>query len=374
MIAFFTIIYCLSIWLFFVKMKIKPNPNNVAAAVVIGVLVIGAIVIFWRFAAPNSSNLLVSRFTIPIVPQVKGPVTKIHAEPNVPLRKGADLLLEIQDEIYANTVDQLSASLEAANKDIKQLEAGIRAAESGVDKAIANQAAAKAELDVALNIAKSDAAAIAELQVKQLQEKFKAAQAGVDQARATAKQSVVRKAAAEDTASSIQAQLANAEFNLEQCRIYAPADGFVTAWMVTEGTMAVPMPISQLGAFIDTSRVNIVATFPQNVLRFVQDGDTAELTFKTRPGEVFTGKVETIVQASGEGQFAITANLPVPSEIGSEGMLLVKFILDDPEVAKSLPLGTAGTVAIYTDRLKPFQVISKVVVRMNAWMYYLNPF
>ena len=94
MIALFTALYCLAIWLFYVKRKVKPTPTNLAVCAVIGLNAIGGIVICWRFASPNSSNLVVSRYTVQLVPQVKGPVTKIHAAPNVPLKKGERLALK----------------------------------------------------------------------------------------------------------------------------------------------------------------------------------------------------------------------------------------------------------------------------------------
>jgi hypothetical protein len=53
--------------------------------------------------------------------------------------------------------------------------------------------------------------------------------------------------------------------------------------------------------------------------------------------------------------------------------MAVKFTLDDEAVAQELALGTAGTVAVYTDSGTAFHVISKVSVRLNAWMYYLIP-
>jgi len=34
-------------------------------------------------------------------------------------------------------------------------------------------------------------------------------------------------------------------------------------------------------------------------------------------------------------------------------------------------LGTPATVAIYTDWGKPFALISKVVIRMHKWLYFL---
>ena len=49
----------------------------------------------------------------------------------------------------------------------------------------------------------------------------------------------------------------------------------------------------------------------------------------------------------------------------------MRIRLDDPEIAKTLPLGAAGTVAVYTGFGKPLHIISKIALRMKGWMYYL---
>ena len=46
--------------------------------------------------------------------------------------------------------------------------------------------------------------------------------------------------------------------------------------------------------------------------------------------------------------------------------------LDDKEFAKQLQQGVGGTVAIYTDKGKPVHVISKVAMRINAWLGFLT--
>ncbi len=374
MIALTTIIYVGLILVFYKVLKIKPNPRNVAACVVIGVGVIGAIVVLWQFSAPPSSTLVVSRFTVQLVPQVKGPITKIHADPNVPLKRGVDKLFEIQPDLYQLAVDQLTASLNGAKNTVAQSEAAVRAAQAGIDKANANLNAAQAELEVAEETAKINPDAISRLTVTQLNEKFNAAEAAVAQATAGLEQSQAGLAAAQDTVQSLEAQLATAQFNLDQCVVYAPADGFVTNWVATEGMMAVNMPFAPVGTFVDTTRYLLFASFPQNIVRYVKPGDPIEIALKSRPGEVFTGKVNAIVEATGEGQFTPSGQLVSAADLGSSGMIAVRFDLDDEEVARSVALGTAGNVVIYTDRGKPFQVISKVVIRMNAWTYYLLPF
>ncbi|RLQ23340.1 hypothetical protein DWB85_01950 [Seongchinamella sediminis] len=46
--------------------------------------------------------------------------------------------------------------------------------------------------------------------------------------------------------------------------------------------------------------------------------------------------------------------------------------LDDRQVARELPQGAAGTMAVYTGKGKSLHVISKVAIRMNAWLAYLT--
>ena len=54
---------------------------------------------------------------------------------------------------------------------------------------------------------------------------------------------------------------------------------------------------------------------------------------------------------------------------------VVRFKLDDQEVAQRLPAGsTTGLAAIYTDQVKASHVIRQVVLRQTAILNYGNPF
>lgn len=373
MIALFILLYVVGIWLVFAKWKIKPTPVSIAIASSIGMIAVGAIVVLWRFSAPISTNVVVNRYTIQIVPQVRGPITKIHAEPNIPLVKGKDLLFEIQPDSYQYAVDDLSASLEAARKQREQLQAGIKVADATIAEAEANLKAAAADLAMSQQAEELNPGAVTQLDLTKLTQTKAGSEAALARSRAAKDQATAQLQAAESTIESLEAKLANARFNLAQCKVYAPADGFVTNWQVREGTMAVPLPLAPLGTFIDTSRTNVVATFSQNTLKNVKSGDKAEFAFKSRPGEIHTGAVGAIIEASGEGQFVTSGRLDSAASIKASGVLAVRFELDDQEVAQSLPMGATGAVAIYTDSGKPFHIISRVTARIKAWLYYLIP-
>lgn len=374
MIAIFILLYATGIWLFYVRMKIKPTPINLAICVVIGVIAIEGIVIGWRFSAPVSSQVVVTRHAIQIVPQVRGPITKIVAQPNVPLKKGTDVLFEIQKDTYEFAVSENKAALAAAEKTIEQQQTAIKAADAANKQAVAEREASKAELNAKEAANERTPGSVSELDLIKLQQKLVAAAAAVDKSAALKDEAVIALDVAEEQAEGAKAKLANAEFNLSQCTVYAPADGFVTNWQVREGAMAVPLPLAPMGTFIDTSDVSVVGIFSQNVLKNVKSGDQVELVFKSKPGQVFRGKVGAVLAASGEGQFVTSGQLVEAADVHSSGKFAVNIFLEDEDLVRSLPMGTAGMSAIYTDSGKPFQVISKVTVRMQAWMYYLLPF
>jgi hypothetical protein len=53
---------------------------------------------------------------------------------------------------------------------------------------------------------------------------------------------------------------------------------------------------------------------------------------------------------------------------------VIRFKLDDRELAQRLPAGSTGTAAIYTDHITVAHVIRKVILRQAAILNYINPF
>ena len=122
---------------------------------------------------------------------------------------------------------------------------------------------------------------------------------------------------------------------------------------------------------MDLSDTAILAVYPQNLLKYVDSGDNVEIAFRRTPGQIATGKVEAVIKYTGEGQFAAGGQLPVVATVGSKGFLAVRIRLDNDQLAKTLPLGAAGTTAIYTEFGKHFHLISKIALRIKGWLYYL---
>jgi membrane fusion protein (multidrug efflux system) len=178
---------------------------------------------------------------------------------------------------------------------------------------------------------------------------------------------------AQSSVPAVEAQLDDARFNLAQCKMTAPGDGYVTNWQVQVGTMLVPMPLAAAGTFVNVSDTAVAAVFPQNWLSNVEPGDDVEMVLNPYPGRLFLGKVDYVIPATGGGQFTTSGTIPNAARIGSDGLYAVRINFSDDAVAHKLSLGSGGSAAIYTQKGKATHVISKVTIRMKKWLLYVMP-
>jgi RND family efflux transporter MFP subunit len=168
----------------------------------------------------------------------------------------------------------------------------------------------------------------------------------------------------------LKAQLEGAKWNLDKTVVRAPADGYATNVALRKGARVAGSPVM---AFIDTSETLIGVEISQNDARYIVPGQPVELTFKLMPGMVYSGKVETILQAISTGQTQASGLAVTPKAVES-APFVVRVKLDDQELSKRLPAGSTGTAAIFTEAVKPTHIIRKVLLRQIAILNYVNPF
>jgi multidrug resistance efflux pump len=171
----------------------------------------------------------------------------------------------------------------------------------------------------------------------------------------------------------LNAQIEGAKWNLEKTTVRAPADGYVTNLALRKGARVTSLPLAPVMAFIDTSDTIVAAEIPQIYARYVTPGQSTEVTFKFLPGQVFTGKVEAVLQAVSTGQTQVSGLAVTPKQVAS-APFVIRIALDDPSLAASLPAGSTGDAAIFTDHAKATHVIRRVMLRMIAIVNYVNPY
>jgi len=299
-------------------------------------------------------------------------VKAIYAQANEPVKK-SDLLLEIEPAPYQYAVNQIEAQLNASKANVNQAEASLEAAKANLAKANAADSLAKTQERIALNIQRKDVAAISQLKVTEARQQRLEADAAVQQAEAATRQAAFAVQLAQSNVPAIEAQLDDARFNLAQCKMLAPTDGYVVNWQVQIGTMLVPAPIAAAGTFVNTADIAVAAVFPQNWLTNVRPGDDVEMVLNPYPGRLFFGKMDFVISATGGGQFTTSGTIPNAAKIGSDGLYAVRISFSDEGVARNLSIGSGGSAVIYTKAGKPTHIISKVAIRMKKWLLYVMP-
>ena len=171
----------------------------------------------------------------------------------------------------------------------------------------------------------------------------------------------------------LTAQLQGAKWNLDKTVVRAPADGYVTNLALRKGARVGNLPLSPAMAFIDTSDTLIGVEINQIDARYIEPGQEVEVTFKFVPGHVYTGKVESILQAIASGQTQTSGTAVAPKAIEA-APFVVRVKLDDAAFAERLPAGATGTAAVYTERVKVSHIIRRVLLRQVAILNYINPF
>jgi RND family efflux transporter MFP subunit len=329
MIALLSLIYGSFYFLFFKKFKwFAESVRNISIFVGIGVVLIGAIVFAWWTFAPTTADGRAFQYVIPIVPNVKGQVVEVPIEGTAIVEKG-DVLFKINPIPYQFTVDQLKAS---------------------IDQAQAQKLLAEIEVKRATGLVKAQAGA----------------QSQLDQWNA-------QLAAANASIASLNAQLGNAQWQLDETTVRAPFNGFVFNLQLRPGNYVTSMPMASPMAFVSSEIQPILASFSQSAIRYIAVGDEVEMVFRSRPGKVYAGKVARIARGSGTSQLTASAQIPTMSGQPENSRWAVLIRLDNEAEALELPQ-SAGTsiIAVYTQKGKPVHIISKVVMRINAWMGYLT--
>jgi multidrug resistance efflux pump len=330
MIAFISLCYAAFYILFFDKLKIfRKTARNISLFVGVGVVLVGTIIFMWLTYAPTSKDGRTFQYVVQIVPNVPGPVTEVPPERLQPLRKG-DVLFRIDPIPYQAAVDTLEASIDQAKAQKRLAEIQVERAEG----LVARSAGAQQELDT-WNARRDEATALIK---------------------------------------SLNAQLNNAMWNLEQTDVKAPYDGYIVNLQVRPGVRVTTIPLAAPMTFVSDEIYLVAASLSQSASRRIKAGDVAELVFPEFPGQVFTGRVTAVIQATGEAQLAPSGQIPVFTGAPIRGRRVITVELDDSSLMRELGQGAQSIVAVYTDKGKPFHVITKVFMRMQAWFGYLtNP-
>ena len=394
-------IYAFFVWLIFIKFRWLPwNTTSQVIVVIIPIVALSAMILTLNVVAPSSHDVRVVKYVVQVVPQVRGRVLEVPVEPNRLVRKG-ELLFRIDPTPYQIQLNAAKAKLAADEARLNQATANLAGASAGdrelqaqLQSARSQVAALQPRLDLArLRVQQNrelvasgagDKFALeqAEANVVELQAQLATATANEAQitqrlsGRVNGELASVATARAEigsakATVDASRAAVADAQWNLDQTAMYAPADGYAINVQLRPGSIVVPFPVVPAMTFVE-NEYNVIALYHQNELPLVEPGNEAEFSLRMHPGRIIKASVDSIVWAQGQGQVAQGGMLPqtgVLPQVPERFPVKLKVANKDRELF--LAAGAAGDGAIYTEHGAMIHIVRKVMVRVGSIADYL---
>jgi len=368
------LIYVSLCYVVFKVFRIPVNQWSLATATLGGIIGIALTLLIMNYNHPFTKNARIYFTVTPILPSVKGRVIEVPVQANTPLKEG-DVLFRVDPGPFQYVVDQKRAALAEAEQNVLQLKAAFDQAAAATQKAQAQFDLAQQNYD----------------RQSELFEKRVIAQATLDtftRNLETARQSVTGAKAEEErarlaytsniegvntTVARLRAELADAQFDLDQTVTRAAGPGFVTQVSLRPGMYAIPTQLRTAMLFVNTGERDqeLGAAFQQNSLQRVKAGDEAEVAFDAVPGRVFKGKVRVVVDAIAAGQLGTSASLVEPDTRTTAGRALAIIDVTDDMSGYNIPIGSAAQVAIYTEHWHHVSLLRKILLRMRSWQNYI---
>jgi multidrug resistance efflux pump len=291
--------------------RIPVNKWSLTTVVLGGVVMLGTLLGGMAYFHPASHSARSYFFTTPIVSNVRGKIIEVNAIPNVPLQKG-DVLCKIDPVPFQAKVDNLKAQLNLSRKRLQQ-----------------NRALVEAKAGSKFEVERYEAEVL-----------------------------------------SLEAQLVDAQFDLDSTTIKAPTNGFITHLRLRPGMMAVPLPLAPIMTFVHSEDRMFVAGFSQQPMQNIKVGNEAEILFPGIPGRVFPGRVAQIIDVLAEGQLAPSASMVTLTPNHPEGTIMVRIEFTTDMSDYYLPDGSIGTVAVYSKRWHHVTILRKMLLRMASWQNF----
>jgi len=375
-----TVVFVFFVWLVFFHFKWLQW--SIAWAVVSAFFGLHVLLIFLigvRFVAPYSVEARVIQHTIQLVPRLSEPtlVTAVLVEANTPVKKGQPLF-QFDRRSYEYKVQQLEAQLAEAKQDVFVLKADEQIANEKVAHAKSELVYARYQKQLSERLAKTGAGPEEDAQKWAAQ--MAMAEATVKEGNAEAERARLQYESQIDGVNTgvatVQAELAQARFYLENTTLVAPEDGRIVNLQVRPGMVAGDVRFGAIASFICDADRYVLANYDQEVLKFVEPGQPTELAFDLHPGQIFRGKVRTIWMANGVGQLLPSGTLPnfeppPPDATPQQGQFAVQIDIDAAEMSP-FPIGAQGMSAIYTGG-GGFAALRRIGIRADSWLNFLYP-
>ena len=366
-------IYVALCYVIFKIFRIPVNQWSLSTAALGGIIGIALLILFMNYNHPFTSNARIYFAVTPVLPSVRGRVIDVPVVTNTPLKEG-DELFRIDPKPYQYIVDQKKAQLADAEQNVRKLKASLDQASAGAEQAEAQRLLAQQNYDRQAELFAKKV--IAQVTLDTFTRNLETATQALAGTRAEEERARLANSSniggVNTEVARLRAEVADAEYDLDQTVTRAASAGFVTQVALRPGMYVVPAPLRPVMVFVNTDERDraLGAAFQQNALQRVSSGDEAEVAFDAVPGRVFKGEVRLVLDAIASGQLQATGTL---ADYGAETSGRALAIIDVKEDLSGyqIPVGAAAQVAVYTEHWHELSLLRKILLRMRSWENYI---
>ncbi|HTA29400.1 MAG TPA: HlyD family efflux transporter periplasmic adaptor subunit, partial [Candidatus Cybelea sp.] len=291
--------------------------KGLGIAIIAGAVVV-AVAAIWEYDyRPETDDATLRANFVGIAPHASGHIVELNVKDNQLVNEG-DLLFVVDPRPYEDAVATAKAQLILAHKQVAGAESALKVAEASIARAEAQRATAEVTVQraqaefkdaddhlkrleplLAKDFATSDQVEAARTRqliaadsVEEAQKNLIAAIAAVEQARAErirAEDDIGQEDNVNGHIAAAEAELSEAELNLEYCRVRAPFTGRIVNFNISLGEFA--RTGVDVFTLVDTRTWYVVANFRETQLRHIQEGAPAEIYLQFKGGKRFRGSV-----------------------------------------------------------------------------------
>ncbi len=282
--------------------------------------------------ALESKGYVIPAHQILVSPKVSGMVVKLRIIESQRVKKG-DVLAELEDTEYRADRDRAKASLESARQTLAELERGLRPEE--IDQAKAELAEAEAQL-VQLEADYKRAAELLSKRVLSKEQydsalsKYQAMERHVQRLQLAVKLAeegprVERINVARAQVGQAEADLAKAQWRLDNCIIRAPVSGTILKKNAEEGSLVNPIAMQgffSLCEMADLADLEVELMIQERDVSKVFKGQRCKVRAEAFPDRVYEGYVSRQMPTADRGKGAIPVRVKVTVPAEEEGIYL----------------------------------------------------
>ncbi len=383
------LIYSFFVWLIFFKYKWLPW-NFISQVIVISlpIFFLTALILILNIVAPSTADVRVVNYVVQVVPRVAGRVIEVPVEANRPVKKG-DVLFRIDPVPFQQQLNaleaklpEMEAKLDSAQAYQRELGEQLNSARSVRQSVASRLALAERRQKQTAELAHTGAGSVfereqAETEAASLRSELASATATVAQVEQklsalTRDGELSEVAQARAAIEQLRAQIVEANWQLEQTTIYAPADGSVINLQLRVGSYAANLPLTPVMTFVEQEQW-VLAMYAQNELRYVAPGNEAEIALKVMPNRIIKCEVDSVVWASSTGQLPMGGTLPgqTVTQPVPPGRIAVRLRPIGDDEHTFLAMGAQGQGAVYTERGALIHIVRKVIIRVGTKLDWL---